>query len=106
MASRDQWVGKVSQSLATKAAGGQDVTPGHERLHHYWTRDPEGLAQWADSPKPWTTLFGLLVRHVGKRKAKLFASKWFEEVFGFAAGSDLNRVTHGQPPRGERIGPG
>lgn len=27
------------------AAAGRDVTPGHDELHHFWTRDPEGLAQ-------------------------------------------------------------
>jgi hypothetical protein len=34
------------------------------------------------------------------------ASAWFIDVFHFAAGSDMNRVTHGQPPRGKRVGPG
>lgn len=28
------------------------------------------------------------------------------EVFGYAAGSDKNRVAHGHPPRGNVIGPG
>ena len=85
-------------------AAGHDVTPGHDELHHYWLT--EGLPKWADSPRPWTTLVALLTRHVGLRKAKIFASRWFIEHFGFAAGSDQNRVVHGQPPRGHRIGPG
>lgn len=89
------------------AAAGHDVTPGHDELHHYWTRG-EGLARWADSPTPWTTLVALLskIPEVGPVKAKTFASRWFIEVFGFAAGSDLNRVTHGKPPRGDVVGPG
>jgi len=94
------------QGETVTAAAGRDVTPGHEQLHHYWTRDPEGLAKWADSPTPWTTLVAHLTPHVGPERAKRFASKWFQEVFGFAAGSDLNRVTHGKPPRGHLVGPG
>jgi len=87
-------------------AAGHDTTPGHDQLHHYWTVDPEGRAKWVDSPKPWTTLVAHLTRHVGPRKAKIFASRWFIEVFGYAAGSDKNRVAHGHPPRGNKVGPG
>jgi hypothetical protein len=89
-----------------QAAAGHDVTPGHDELHHYWTKDPEGLAKWVDSPKPWTTLVAHLTKHVGRAKAKVFASRWFIEVFGYSSGSDLNRVAHGHPPRGKRVGPG
>src|SRR6185369_5698765 len=50
---------KAARSLAllgvTRALG-HDVTPGHDELHHYWTRDPRGLAKWVDHPKPWTAL--------------------------------------------------
>jgi ADP-ribosyltransferase exoenzyme/putative peptidoglycan binding protein len=99
---------KAARSLAglgvTRALG-HDVTPGHDELHHYWTRG-EGLAKWAESPKPWTTLVAHLTKYVGPEKAKIYASRWFIEVFHFAAGSDLNRVTHGKPPRGHRVGPG
>jgi len=91
------------------AAAGHDVTPGHDELHHYWVAGP-GLARWAGSPTPWTTLVKLLVEHVDPPKPlevlKRWASRWFIEVFHFAAGSDLNRVTHGKPPRGHRVGPG
>lgn len=86
-------------------AAGKDVKPGHDELHHYWTVG-EGRAQWVDSPKPWTTLVALLTPHVGVAKAKVFASRWFIEVKGYAAGSDRNRVEHGHPPRGHRVGPG
>jgi hypothetical protein len=89
-----------------QAAAGRDVAPGHDELHHYWTKDPRGLGQWADSPKPWTTLVALLTPHVGPAKAKVYASRWFIEVFGYAAGSDKNRVAHGRPPRGHVVGPG
>lgn len=92
--------------IETRLAG-KDVTPGHDQLHHYWTRG-EGREKWVHSPKPWTTLVALLSRHpeVGPERAKTFASRWFIEVFGYAAGSDLNRVRHGKPPRGHRVGPG
>jgi hypothetical protein len=95
----------MRQDRAVQAAAGHDVTPGHDELHHYWTRG-EGLAKWAESPTPWTTLVAHLTKYVGPEKAKVFASRWFKEVFGFYAGSDLNRVTHGHPPRGHNIGPG
>lgn len=92
-------------ALATRAAG-QDATPGHDQLHHYWTRDPEGLAKWRTSPHPWTTLRDHLLKYVSPHKAVLMASKWFEEVFGYTAGSDLHRLDSGLPPRGHLVGPG
>ena len=84
---------------------GHDVTPGHDQLHHYWTLG-KGRRLWVDSPKPWTTLVALLTKYVGPEKAKVYASRWFIEVKGYAAGSDLNRVAHGSPPRGHKVGPG
>jgi len=89
---------------ATRATG-HDTTPGHDELHHYWVYG-EGLAKWAESPKPWTTLVALLTPHVGPEKAKTYASRWFFQHFGFYAGSDKNRVLHGKPPRGNKVGPG
>lgn len=86
---------------------GADVRPGHDELHHYWTKG-EGLGKWAESPEPWTTLVAHLsaIPEVGPAKAKVYASRWFIEVFGYAAGSDKNRVAHGHPPRGHKVGPG
>lgn len=84
---------------------GHDVTPGHDQLHHYWTRG-KGLAKWVKSPHPWTTLKNHLQKYVGPERAKRMAAQWFHEVFGFWPGSDLNRVTHGKPPRGKRVGLG
>lgn len=87
------------------AAAGHDVTPGHDELHHYWTVG-KGRQLWIHSPTPWTTLVALLSEHVPLEKAKVFASRWFIETHGYSAGSDLNRVAHGHPPRGHRVGPG
>jgi hypothetical protein len=92
-------------SRAVRAAAGHDITPGHDELHHFWTRG-KGLARWVGSPTPWTTLVALLSEHVPLSKARVFASRWYIEVFGYAAGSDKARVAHGKPPRGDRIGPG
>lgn len=77
-----------------------------DELHHYWTRDPEGRGKWVESPTPWTTLVEHLSPKVGPERAKVYASRWFIEVFGYAAGSDKNRVAHGHPPRGKKVGPG
>lgn len=67
-------------------AAGQDVTPGRDELHHYWTRGP-GLAKWAESPKPWTTLRDHLLKYMNPGMADRCASKWFQEVFGYSSGS-------------------
>lgn len=87
-------------------AAGRDTTPGHDELHHYWTLDPEGLGRWAESDEPWTTLEHLLEEHVPPEKAKRLAASFFHDVFHFWPGDDRNRVLHGHPPRGHRVGPG
>lgn len=79
---------------------------GAAELHAYWTKDPRGLAQWADAPDPWTQLFHHLSKFMTPEKAKRTAANWFHDVFGFWPGSDKNRVLHGKPPRGKVIGPG
>jgi len=87
---------------AVKSVAGAE---GAARLHEYWTKG-EGLAKWAESPKPWTTLRAHLLKFMPAEKATRTASQWFHDVFGFWPGSDLNRVTHGEPPRGHVVGPG
>lgn len=75
-------------------------------LHAYWTRG-EGLAKWRGSPTPWRTLHALLAEHIhDPDKLDRTTSAWFQDVFGYAAGSDRNRVEHGHKPRGKRVGPG
>jgi phage portal protein BeeE len=74
-------------------------------LKQYWTKG-EGLAKWAESPQPWTSLYHHLLKFLGPGRAKRTATEWFHDVFGFYPGSDLNRVTHGKPPRGNKVGPG
>lgn len=66
---------------------GHDTHLGGEQLHHYWTRDPRGLAKWAGSAHPWTSLYTHLVKHMTSAMAKRCASAWFHEVFGFWPGS-------------------
>lgn len=95
-------VGSASRS-ASRPTGEHDGTD----LHHYWTKDPEGLAKWAASPEPWTTLHEHLAKFIhDPDKLDRTTSAWFIDVFGYAAGSDKNRVAHGHPPRGKRVGPG
>lgn len=57
-----------------------------DQLKHYWTRDPRGLAKWADKPHPWTALYRELRKHVGNERAKRMASQWFHDVFGIWPG--------------------
>jgi hypothetical protein len=97
---------------AVKAAAGHDVTPGHDELHHYWV-EGKGRRLWADSLEPWRTLHALVTaavrkngRAVSPEEINNWVSRWFFEVKGYYAGSDLNRVAHGHPPRGKVVGPG
>jgi hypothetical protein len=94
--------------LRAREAVGHDVTPGHDQLHHYWTREPEGRERWIHAPHPFYALVEQLIEHahVTAEVAKRWAGAWYPEVFGYAPGSDINRVRHGKPPRGNRIGPG
>lgn len=105
----DDEIRAMAEQDSVLAAAGHDVTPGHDELHHYWTIG-KGRRKWVNSPTPWTTLLALLVEHVKPPKPlevlKKWASRWFIEVKGYAAGSDKNRVAHGKPPRGDRVGPG
>jgi hypothetical protein len=94
--------------LGTRALG-HDVTPGHDELHHWWTKGP-GLARWIGSPHQYTTLHAELVKAT---KGKLppgeidrMAASWVREVTGFWPGSDMHRVLEGGKPRGNRIGRG
>jgi hypothetical protein len=77
-----------------------------QQLHDYWTKNPEGLAKWASKPDPWTELYHHLLKYLDPELAKRTAAQWFHDVFGFWPGADLNRVTHGKPPRGKVVGPG
>lgn len=90
--------------VAGKELSPQDVQ-NTERLHRYWTKG-EGLAKWAEKPHPWTSLYHHLMKYMNPEMAKRTATRWFYDVFHFYPGSDLNRVTHGKPPRGKVVGPG
>lgn len=83
--------------------------PGVNNLKKFWTKDPEGLAKWAEKPHPWKTLRNHLLRvapQLGEDRANRIATEWFHEVFGDYPGSDTARVRKGKPPRGKLIGPG
>jgi hypothetical protein len=72
-------------------------------LKAYWTRG-EGLKRWVSSAHPWTTLYGLLKKHVGAARAKRIASEWFHDVFGYWPGDRRHRkkVTAAtEPPAAE-----
>lgn len=50
-------------------------------LNNYWTAGA-GRAKWANSPHPWTTLYGLLVQYMSSDKAKGLATEYHVRVFG------------------------
>lgn len=65
-----------------------DTHPGDGKawqLRQYWTKGP-GLARWANTAHPWTTLVALLTKHVGPAMAKRLASEYFHDVFGYWPG--------------------
>lgn len=88
--------------MVVKSAKG---AKGAEQLHQYWVAGP-GREKWVNSPTPWTTLRDHLLKYLNPDEAKRTAAQWFHEVKGYWPGADLNRVAHGKPPRGNRIGPG
>lgn len=109
--SLDEIRSMAAEDDAIRAAG-HDVTPGHDELHHYWV-EGKGRHLWVDSPTPWRTLFALVTKAVEEHDRKVppeviktWVSRWFIEAKGYAAGSDKNRVAHGHPPRGHKVGPG
>lgn len=70
-------------------------------LKKYWLHGA-GAGRWAR----WTELYNHLRKHLSDERAKRVAAEWFHERYGYWPGADKNRVAHGKPPRGERIGPG
>ena len=90
--------------VAGKEASPKDVQ-NTERLKRYWLTGP-GAAKWQGSDHPWTDLYHHLLKYMEPEMAKRTAAQWFHEHFGFWPGSDLNRVTHGKPPKGKVVGPG
>lgn len=73
----------------------------NDALKRYWMVG-EGAARWAT----WTELHEHLKRHMADEKARQIAASWFHERYGRWPGSDENRVAHGKPPRGDKVGPG
>lgn len=60
-----------------------DTRPGigaSNTLNRYWLND--ALAKWATSPKPWTTLRNLLLKHMSKDKADGLATEYYFRHFG------------------------
>lgn len=58
---------------------------GAHRLKEYWTKG-EGLAKWAGSPHPWTSLRDHIAKYVPPGEADRIASQWFHDVFGIWPG--------------------
>lgn len=50
----------------------------------YWTRDKEGLAKWARSAHPWTSLYRHLATKMNPETARRLTSSYFRAVFGYA----------------------
>lgn len=84
-----------------QAAAGIDMHPGGEQFKHYWLVG-EGAAKWST----WTELYHHLIKYLSPDMAKRTAAQWFHDRYGIWPGSDVNRVAHGKPPRGSKVGPG
>jgi 2'-5' RNA ligase len=83
---------EYSYSLAFASARGL-ADPGNAKaLHEYWTRNPEGLAKWADKPHPWTALYKHLRKYIKNlNEAKATAAKWFHDVKGYWPGDQKGK---------------
>lgn len=69
-----------SDEQGMTAAGKADKSG--KNLKDYWTKDPRGLAKWADKPHPWTSLYNHLKKYMDDDMAKRTASEWYHEVKG------------------------
>jgi 8-oxo-dGTP pyrophosphatase MutT (NUDIX family) len=69
----------------------------------FWTKNPEGLAKWADHPHPWTALYHHVKKFDGvtDEEAKRITSQWFHDVFGYLPGDRKGKNPVG--PRSARI---
>lgn len=72
-----------------------------DALKRYWMTG-EGAVKWST----WTELYHHLKKHMADEKARQIAAVWHHERYGRWPGSDANRVAHGKPPRGDKVGPG
>lgn len=62
------------------AISGLQLSPEGRQLWKYWV-EGDGLAKWAESPTPWTTLVALLSKYVDVVTAKGLAAEMFQHVF-------------------------
>jgi hypothetical protein len=58
------------------------VAGNEDNLRDYWTKDPRGLAKWANHAHPWTALYNHLRKFLGDERAKRVASEWYHLVKG------------------------
>jgi hypothetical protein len=99
---RDTFELAIRGILSQTRLAGKDVHPGGEQLKHWWIYG-EGRAKWST----WEELYHHLLKHLKNPEfAKRTAAQWFKIRFGFWPGADLNRIKHGKPPRGHKVGPG
>lgn len=63
-------------------------------LRHYWTKSPEGLAKWADSPTPFRTLVSHLVKYV--KDPEGLAAEYYHDVFGYWPGPKFDKGGKGK----------
>lgn len=72
---------QTAEATRHRRAGGHGNAA---RLKRYWTEDPEGLAKWAHSRHPWTTLRNHLLKYIhDPAEADRTAAAWFKDVFGY-----------------------
>jgi len=60
-------------------------------LKWYWTKGP-GVAKWATSPHPWTSLKRHLRGKVPATYIDQVVSAWFEDLFGYRPAPDRERT--------------
>ena len=96
----DELNSKLANLLARYRAS-MDQAERRYNFRDYWLHG-EGAARWST----WTELVDHLKKYLSTPAAKRIAAQWFHARYGIWPGSDANRVAHGKPPRGDKVGPG
>jgi hypothetical protein len=90
--SREDGAGRVTLlPLADVGKSARAVATGHEgdaeRLHRYWTRDPEGVGKWIKARHPWRTLRRHLAQFIHDPiELDKTTAQWFKDATGMWSG--------------------
>lgn len=80
-ANPDDLATAVDDAQAAEAKRRKGGRGNARQLKSYWTKG-QGLAEWADTPHPYTALFDHLAKYMDEDEAKRTAAQWYHDVKG------------------------